>query len=105
MSSVSQPPSSENQITNVLKNLLTTQYALDSEDQERVQRLVRYAAELKGLTKEEKQLLINRGLMDGQDGKLTPPSEFIYRGIITPAFWFKCLLAMDELIDFSSDTK
>lgn len=94
-------PSNEAQITAVLHDLLSTQYALDKEDQARVFRLIQYGNEKSGLTDEEKKILIERGLMDGTDERLTPPEEFVFRGTITPAFWLKCLLALDGLIDFS----
>lgn len=92
---------SEAEITQVLHNLISTQYALDKEDQERVFRLIQYGNEMTGLTEEEKAMLIERGLMDGTDKKLTPPEEFVFRGTVTPAFWLKCLLALDGLMDFS----
>jgi hypothetical protein len=92
---------SEAEITQVLHNLLSTQYALDEEDQKRVFRLIQYGNEKKGLTDEEKKILIERGLMDKTDERLMPPEEFIFRGTVTPAFWLKCLLALDGLIDFS----
>ena len=96
-------PPSETEITQVLHNLMATQYALDKEDQETCFRLIRYSQEMKGLTKEEKKRLIENGLMDGADEKLTPPKAFIFRGTITSAFWLKCLLVIDGLISFAGE--
>ena len=93
----------ENQIAAVLQNLMVTQYALDKKDQERIVRLVKYSQEKQGLTLEEKKILIERGVMDKADERLIPGPEFIFRGIITPSFWFKCLLVLDELMDFSGE--
>lgn len=99
--SVNGDPAKEAQITRVLQNLLATQYALDKDDLERVNRLIQYSSNKTGLTEEERKILTARGLMDATDETLAVPSEFIFRSTITPTFWLKCLMALDGLIDFS----
>ena len=94
-------PAKEAEITKVLQNLLSTQYALDEKDQKIMQRLIQYGESKIGLTEEEKKILIARGLMDATDERLIPINELTFRGILTPAYWLKCLMALHELLDFS----
>lgn len=100
-----EPPNREDEVAQVLNNLLSTQYGLHTKDQDICNRLVEYATTMQGLTDEEKRILIERGLMDGADMKLMPADEFMYRDIITPAFWMKCLMALHEMIGFNKETQ
>ena len=93
-------PSKEAQIVQVLRNLLTTQYGLTQDDQQRALRLIRYSQEKLGLTETEKQILIKAKMMDDRDYTLNVPNELMFQGTVTPAFFLKCLMALDGMITF-----
>lgn len=93
-------PSNEKQVMEVMRNLFTSEYALEKPDRELVFRLMRYGEDKVGLNREEIALLQKRGMMD-KDETFMIPDEFWYKGMVTPSFWLKCLLAFYDLLDFS----
>jgi len=83
-----------------MRNLFSTEYGLDEKDRDLANRLVQYGADKTGLTEKEKAKLKKRGIMDA-DNDLSVPNQFIYRGLVLPSFWLKCLLAYHDMMDFS----
>jgi hypothetical protein len=100
MSLTNEVPKTEAQVMKVMRNLFTSEYALEKPDRELVFRLMQYGKDKAGLDKEEITLLQNRGLMD-KDETFLIPDEFWFRGLVTPSFWLKCLLAFHGLMDFN----
>jgi hypothetical protein len=100
MSLPDEVPKTEAQVMEVMRNLFSSTYALDKPDRELVFRLMQYGKDKVGLEKEEIALLQAKGLMD-KDETFLIPDEFWFRGLVTPSFWLKCLLAFHDLLDFT----
>lgn len=90
----------EAEITGVLETLFTTQYGLEKEDQETILRIIAYGRSMKGLTDEEITKLQEANIIDKKDDKLMIEDSYYFRGIILPAFWLKCLMALRGMIQF-----
>ena len=101
MSLTDEVPKSETQVMEVMRNLFASEYALEKPDRELVFRLMQYGKDKVGLNKEEITLLQRKGLMD-KDETFMIPDEFWFRGMVTPSFWLKCLMAFHDLLDFTS---
>jgi viroplasmin and RNaseH domain-containing protein len=57
-------PPNEEQVMEVMRNLFTSEYALEKPDRELVFRFMQYGKDKVGLEKEEIALLQKKGLMD-----------------------------------------
>jgi hypothetical protein len=93
-------PKSEAQVMEVMRNLFTSEFVLEKPDRDLVFRLMQYGKDKVGLEKNEIALLQERGLMDKNETFLIP-NEFWYKGLVTPSFWLKCLMAFHNLLDFT----
>jgi hypothetical protein len=91
----------EAQVMEVMRNLFSTESGLDEKDRDLANRLVQYGADKTGLTEKEKDRFKEMGIMDAEND-LSVPTQFIYRGLVLPAFWMKCLLAYHGMMNFSN---
>lgn len=95
--------SSEQDITQVLEALFTTQYGLEKKDQETIMRIIGYGRNMTGLSEGEITTLKEAGLIAADDNKLAIEDAFIFRGVILPSFWLKCLMALHNMITFDHE--
>ena len=93
-------PASEEQVLAVMQNLFNTQYGLEKEDREIVARLMHYGKDMGGLSDKEIAQLKKCNLMD-TDGKFMIEKSFYFRGLVIPAYWLKCLMALHGMIAFT----
>jgi len=87
-----------------MRNLFSTEYGLDEKDRDIANRLVQYSADRTGLSEKEKTKFKEMGIMDSEND-LCVPEQFIYKGLVLPSFWMKCLLAYHNMMDFSEKSE
>ena len=95
--------SPEQDIMQVLESLFSTQYGLEKKDQEIILRIINYGKTMTGLSESEIVTLKEAGLIAPDDNKLAIEDAFIFRGVILPSFWLKCLMALHKMITFDHE--
>lgn len=105
MSVISEHSLGEKKIMEVMKNIFTIEYTLDTEDQEFLNRLITYGQTKEGLPEQDKAILIETGFFDPKDESFLVPNEFWYNSIVLPSFWLKCLMAYHGMLSIKEHTE
>jgi hypothetical protein len=93
-------PSPETQMMEIMRNIFKDSYCLEEEDRDFLNRMIEWGNKKEGLNEEEIKMFKSKGLMDEENSFLVP-NEYWFKGLIMPSFWMKCLMASEDLIDFT----